>query len=353
LADAWDQCGAAPGRWGEPWTAFFGYDDGSGRTPGTSPAFEVSRSPLDDNPDGLIATAAIDELGRIGEARTRSLAAVVAPQPFFLALGFYRPHLPHNAPRRWFDLYPRDSLPLPETLVPPAGVNPRLTLHASGELLHNYGRHQKGGLQHAGYLRSLRQAYFASVSHVDHQIGRVLAALRSAGLADDTIVVVWGDHGYHLGDHGLWGKHTLHERALRSALIVARPDAVARGASGACSTCVESVDLFPTLADLCDLSPPGGVDGRSLRSLLDNPASSEPRVARSFWRRGTTIGTSLRAADWRFTQWREGEKVIETEFYDHSIDTPLLVREETHNTVRSGGEALDRARAALGPQLVR
>ena len=307
LAHAWDAAGMPSGKWGDAWSAFFAYADGSTRVPKQSQVTE--RGEVDDKgyPDGLIADEAIAELGRLKN------------QPFFLAVGFIKPHLPFNAPAKYWDLYDEQTISLAANPSPPKHVDPKISLHNSGEMLGQYaGFATPGQVSHAE-ARRLRHAYFACVSYVDAQIGRVLNELDRLGLRDDTIVVVWGDHGWHLGEQGIWGKHTLHEVALRSPLLVRTPQMAMAGVPTA--GIVEAIDIFPTLAELCGVKPPDTLDGRSFAGQLRDPAAEGKAAAYGFWARGRAH--SVRTPEYRLTQWTVADdptKVAQIELYDHRAD---------------------------------
>jgi iduronate 2-sulfatase len=310
LPYSWDEVGAPHGQWPDSWDAFFGYADHTGRAKGESPPYELLEGTEDTSyPDGLIAAAAERELAQLAERDA----------PFLLAVGFYKPHLPWCVPEPYWDMHPIESVDLPPNPHAPQDSDRDLTLHASGELLVNYGGYQGDPRVDQDYARHLRRAYRAAVSYVDAQVGRVLDALDRAGLEDSTVVVLWSDHGWHLGDHGVWGKHTLHERSLRSPLIVRAPGFTAPGV--ACGAIVESVDLFPTLTELCGLELPGELDGTSLVPQLEDPASPSDGRASSWWRRaGRAKGHSLRTDRWRLTRWRRAGEQILVELYDQEAD---------------------------------
>jgi uncharacterized sulfatase len=178
-------------------------------------------------------------------------------------------------------------------------------------------------------------AYQACVAFMDANVGLVLGALDRHKLWDQTVVVFMGDHGFHLGDHGLWSKKTLFEQALRVPLIIALPDR--RCAGHACRRTVELLDVYPTLADLCGLTPPGDLHGTSLRPLLDDPDAPRDRPARSMVVHDGTIGRSVRTERWRYTEWDEGR--AGRELYDHDLDPldlhNLTGRPELAGTVES------------------
>ena len=262
---------------------------------GSSLSFLAADGTDEEQTDGKVAAEAI----RLMEEN--------AGRPFFLAAGFYRPHCPYVAPKKYFDLYPldredpphepsdhRQSLPAPAIAstnpYPDFGVNEAETSEA-------------------------RRAYHATISFVDAQVGKVLDSLDRLGLADRTIVVFWSDHGYHVGEHGLWMKQSLFEESARVPLIIAAPG-MARGRVS--PRTVELVDLYPTLADLAGLEPPGGLQGKSLKSLLEDPTAAWDRPAFTQVMRGGFPGHSVRTERWRYTEWDGGKKGIE--LYDHDAD---------------------------------
>ncbi|SDM61124.1 sulfatase [Kriegella aquimaris] len=233
--------------------------------------------------------------------------------PFFLGVGFFRPHTPYVAPKHYFDLYPIDSLQLPAFPADDRHDIPAAAF-AHNNPISNYG------LSEAVCLEAM-QAYYASVSFVDAQIGKILDALTEQGLADNTIIVLWSDHGYHLGEHnGIWQKRTLFEESANAPLIIYNPNAKGNGIKS--DQIVEFVDIYPTIAALCNLPIPGEQDGRSLVPLLENPKQKwEGTAFTQILRPGDDepfTGRSLRTDRWRYTDWNKGE--LGTELYDHSTD---------------------------------
>jgi len=330
---SWSEVGVPAGKWKTGWDAFFAYADGSTRIPGKTPATE--RGDVSDGgyPDALIADAAIEKLGQL------------KGKPFFLAVGFFKPHLPFNAPAKYWDLYDADQLPAPSNTTPPENVDPVISLHKSGELTPRYTGLKEPGVVTQEEARHLRHAYAACVSYVDAQIGRVLDELDRLGLSDNTIVVVWGDHGWHLGEHGVWGKHTLHEVALRSPLIVRAPGMAAPGE--ATDALVESVDIYPTLTELCHLEPPAVLAGRSFKVALDDPASSGKKATIGFWADGRAH--SIRTPRYRLTQWTERgnpSRIAQVELYDHQVDP-----DETRNIAADEPDVARRLGAGLHRQV--
>ncbi len=282
---------------------------------GKGPAMLVSRKSDDELRDG--ATAA--------EAERRLASLATDEQPFFLAVGFTKPHLPFVSPKAYWDLHDPGGIPQPRIDHLPAGA-PDFAGHSNGEL-HRYADIPAGNPIPPEIARSLRHGYRACVSFIDAQVGRLLDAVDRNGLADTTVIVLWGDHGWQLGDHGLWHKHTNFELATRSPLIIAAPGQVAAGRSSA--ALVEFVDIYPTLVDLCRLPPKADLDGISLRPLLADPSGSVKPVAISQYPRGRgagaevpLMGYSLRDDRWRLTVWREDgtPRVVARELYDELND---------------------------------
>ncbi len=229
-------------------------------------------------------------------------------RPFFLAAGFYRPHCPYVAPKKYFDLYPLDSIDLPKVTEADVADRPQPAL-TSTRPWPWFGVTEE-------QARESLQAYWAAISFVDAQVGRLLDALDRLGLADNTIVVFWSDHGYHVGDHGLWKKQSLYERSARNPLIIAAPGQASQG-RGSPRT-VELLDLYATLADLCNLPKPAHVEGQSLRPLLDDPEAEWNRPAFTQVWRGRFAGHSIRTESHRYTEWDNGR--AGAELYDYDAD---------------------------------
>lgn len=278
-------------------------------------AFEVSPKSDDELPDGYTAAEAVKRLHALKKKG----------QPFFLAVGFLKPHLPFVAPTKYWDLYDPDKIPLPRIDHLPDGA-PTFAGHDNGEL-HAYANCPKGNPIPADFAKTLRHGYYACVSYTDAQVGRLLDALDKEGLADNTVIVLWGDHGWQLGDHGLWHKHTNFELATRAPLLISVPGQKTAGRK--CDAPVEFVDVYPTLADVCGLSIPTGLDGISLKPWLDNPATTMKKVAISQYPRGGAqtgnrplMGYSIRDERWRLTVWRDRRdgSVVATELYDEQND---------------------------------
>ena len=280
-----------------------------GRAKGT--AVECADVPDTAYADGLIAEEAVRRLEAAGSR---------PEEPFFLAVGFLKPHLPFCAPKRYWDLYRRDQFePHPRT-TPPDGA-PDFAPTTWGEL-RAYTDVPNTGPLSAEQQRELIHGYHAAVSYMDAQVGRVLDALHRLGLADRTIIVLWGDHGWHLGDHGMWCKHTNYEEAARIPLILCAPGHGKGG--GRWPGLVETVDLFPTLCDLAGLPVPAGLDGRSVGPVLDDPASA--RAAEAVFHcypLGRLMGRAVRTERYRLVEWKPigapAEQAV-LELYDYQQD---------------------------------
>lgn len=243
--------------------------------------------------DGMVATEAIKLLEQHQN------------EPFFLAVGFFRPHSPYVAPKKYFDLYPLESIQLPQE---PADDLQDVPLAAFFTNPPHWGLGQAD-------RKIAMQGYYATISFMDAQVGRVLDALERLNLAKNTIVVLWSDHGYNLGEHGQWMKQSLFEKSARVPFIISAPG-FAKGKASART--VELVDIYPTLAELCALPQPQGLAGKSLKPLLKNPKAAWSRPAFSQVARGKIMGRSVRTERWRYTEWDGGKAGIE--LYDHNKD---------------------------------
>ena len=280
-------------------------------------------------------------------------------QPFFLALGFTKPHLPFCAPKKYWDLYDATKLPLPKRTQPPTGA-PRYAGKTLGEL-NQYTPVPRNPPLSEELVRTLIHGYYASLSYMDAQVGRVLDALDRLGLTQNTIVVLWGDHGYHLGDLGAWTKHTNYEQANRIPIIIAAPEVGRPGSAS--SSLVETVDLFPTLTELAGLPPPPGpqpIDGRSLVPLLRDPTTSVRDHAYHCYSRRGRLGRAVRTHRYRLVEWKafegrpgnptkpELESNIEPEFelYDYG-DCVGASAVETENIAAERPDLVKKLRAML------
>ncbi len=290
-----------------------------GRGLGASFGIMAAGGTDEEQTDGLVATQVIQLLERNKD------------KPFFLGAGFYRPHCPFVSPKKYFDMYPIETIGFHEEpmghralLLPPA--------IASTSPWPDFGVSRTSATE-------AKRAYYAAISFVDAQVGRLLDALERLHLLENTIIVFWSDHGYLTGEHGLWMKQSLFEESARVPLILFDPRQKARGQSS--SKTVELVDLYPTLADLSGLKAPDNLHGASLRKLLDNPKASHDRPAYTQVWRGGFPGHSVRTERWRYTEWDNGKKGLE--LYDHDAD-PMeytnLAKDPVHEEVQKEMKAL-------------
>lgn len=282
--------------------------------------------------------------GRIADAGIQRLKAArdKLDQPLFLALGFVKPHLPFTAPKKYWDMHTRSAFPLPKPDRPPEGA-PAYAGKTLGEL-NNYEPVPQTPPLSDELARTLIHGYYAATSFMDAQVGRVLDALDALGLADRTIVVLWGDNGWHLGDHGMWTKHTNYEQAARIPLIIAGPGVSA----GSTRQPAETVDLYPTLCELAGLPTPRApqpLDGVSLVPVLRNPAAAVRDHAYHCFPREPRLGRAIRTDRYRFVEWKKPgapRGSAEFELYDLAAD-PL----ETRNLASSEPDVLERLSAIL------
>ena len=262
----------------------------------------------EEHTDGMVASKIVDLINKKKD------------QPFFLAAGFFNPHCPYVAPKKYFDMYPLDQITIPdleEAKADLADVPPMAVQRDTKNWPYYFA---DVSVEQA---RKCKQAYYACNSFVDAQIGRLLDALEENDLMEKTIIVFWSDHGYFLGEKGLWYKRKAFERSARMPMIIACPG-LEKGAIT--KKPVELLDLYPTLADLCGLTPPDNLEGTSVRPLLTDPLDaswSKPAVTQ-VWHSKKAWGYSIRTERWRYTEWLEGK--AGRELYDHSSDP-----DEIHN----------------------
>jgi len=262
-----------------------------------------------DYPDGKLADKTVDDLKRLRDADV----------PFFLAVGFRKPHLPFNAPEKYWMLYDPTDFDLPSSYRDAPDGAPFKAIHNSPELRNQYAGIPAEGLLEEKDALNLIHAYHAAVSYADAQVGKVLDALAEHGLADETVVVLVGDHGWSLGEHTMWAKKNLFDVALRTPVIIRDPNRK----NGRINAVTDLLDLFPTLTELAGLPTPPGLDGTSLVPALDDPTRTVKPASFSRW----FDGESVRTARFRYTEWRnQAGEVTARMLYDLSIDP-----EETRN----------------------
>ena len=273
------------------------------RKNGRGPAWESADVPDETYADGLITPRRQSTIF----SRLKDV-----DQPFFLAVGFFKPHLPFVAPKKYWDLYDRAQIKLPDNYHRPKDA-PDVAIHTSGELRAYADIPAKGPVSDEQAL-SLIHGYYACVSYTDAQIGKVLAELDRLGLRDDTIVILWADHGWNLGEHTLWCKHCTFETSMQAPLIVRVP-----GIEGGKRTAglTEFIDIYPSLCDLAGLPLPKHLEGRSFAPLLEDPNANRKQQAIGRYSSGDTIRTDR----YRFSEYtsKKGE-VIGRMLYDHRND---------------------------------
>ncbi len=259
-----------------------------------------------------------DDVLQDGQIAARGIEALrtIKDKPFFLALGFLKPHLPFIAPKKYWDLYPPDKVKVASNLFAPQDA-PRFASTAWGHP-RTYTDFPNKGEPSDELVRELTRGYAACVSFVDAQVGRVLDELDRLGLRDNTIVVLWGDHGWHLGENHIWGKATNFELSTRAPLIMFDPRV--KSAGGKTNALVEFVDVYPTLCELAGLPLPKHLEGTSFAPLLSHPDRAWKNAAFSQYPSGSHLGHSMRTDRYRFTRWTRNQKLGGLELYDHLSD---------------------------------
>ncbi len=294
MPGAWTRHLLPAGPWKHPRGAMHGLANGEIR--GNAKGMDLFQSfdgPDTAYPDGLITDEALKQMDNLAKDG----------KPFFLAVGIIRPHLPFGAPAKYMKHYRDAKLPATAHPQKPAG---KTTWHGSGEFM-KYNRWKRNPNTDAAFALEVRKHYAACVTYADAMVGRLLAQLDTLKLRENTIIVLWGDHGWHLGEHAIWGKHALFEESLRSPLIISHPHLTARGKST--QAMVETLDIFPTVCDLAGLKPPANLNGQSLVAILKTPAAKgHPAFA---YKGGAQ---TIRTATHRLIAHRGGE----LELYDHT-----------------------------------
>ena len=293
VPNSWNKSYAPVGEWGDPWSAFFAYAGGKAKRYGYGRGndtykhypFEAADVPDNGYPDGLNAEEAIAQLRQLKDTS------------FFLAVGFYKPHMPFNAPKKYWDMYDADKIPESAFNHIPEGITPNLLYgpddKASEPRRYRWPNDTSRYVITKDRSKILKHGYAACVSYIDAQIGKIMTELKKLGLDKNTIVVLWGDHGWQLGDYGIWGKDTNFDIALRSPLIVKLPGVKDQGIST--NSIVETVDIFPTLADICGLPVPDYINsnGSSFKRVIHNPDIKIKDYSYSkrdfFGHKGTTV----------------------------------------------------------------
>ena len=260
------------------------------------------------------------EDGKIADAAIASLREH-QQEPFFLAVGFIKPHLPFIAPKKYWDLYDADAIAPARFQKLPVGA-PDYASNNSAELRAYQDIPKQGPISEAD-AKHLKHGYYASVSYMDAQVGRVLATLDELKLRENTVIVLWGDHGWQLGEHGTWTKHTAWEIATRAPLLISLPSGKS---AQKCDALVEFVDMYPTLVEVCKLPPVAGLEGTSLVPLLKDPSRPWKSAAFSVWpkaipKQGPGMGRAIRTDRYRLVEWKaDKHPVAAYELYDHTRD---------------------------------
>ncbi|MGE4489951.1 MAG: sulfatase [Kiritimatiellales bacterium] len=268
------------------------------------PAWEIADCSDSSYPDGKTAEKAIEEMRELSSSE----------KPFFLAVGFLKPHLPHNAPKRYWDLYDAKTLQLADNRDKIPQNAPECSVHQSGELRHGYSGVPTQSPLPDDYEKILLHGYMACISYVDAQIGRVLNELKTSGLSENTIVILCGDNGYNLGEHTMWCKQCEYETSLGVPLMMKVP-----GIQGGKKVAglVEYVDIYPTLCELCGIPIPGTCDGTSFAALLRNPDLPGKPAIFSRYEKGDTVTTER----FQYTEYRSTKgSLIGRMLYDHKKD---------------------------------
>ncbi len=323
MPNSWDRHLLPTGAWQHPRGWMHGLANGEIRVnAGEMDVFQSLEGPDSIYPDGVSTEEALRQLAGLSSD---------SEKPFFLAVGILRPHLPFGCPAKYLQPYLDAQLPPTPHPTKPAG---QTTWHRSGEFM-KYNRWNRNPNEDAEFALEVRKHYAACVSFADAQVGRVMEKLEETGKAKNTIVILWGDHGWHLGEHAVWGKHTLFEESLRSPLIVSYPGIKKPGQ--ATNSMVESLDLFPTLCDLAGLPQPDFVDGVSLRPLLEEPTSpGHPAI--SYGGPAKTIRTD----HYRLIVHKDGH----AELYDHTS-----AEKETRNIAETNPALVEELKTRLQARL--
>ncbi|WP_255449752.1 sulfatase [Seonamhaeicola sediminis] len=314
MPNAWDKHLMPVAEWEHPRGMMHGLANGEIRvTRGDMDVFQTVEG--DDNiyPDGAITDEAVKQIEELTSNKEN---------PFFLAIGIIKPHLPFGAPKSYYDRYEGVNLPVIKHPQKPEG---KTTWHGSSEFM-GYNRWGKNPNTDTVFANDVRRHYAACVSYADAQVGKVLSELKRTGADKNTIVVLWGDHGWHLGEHAIWGKHSLFEESLHAPLIIHYPEMTHKGTNT--NAVVETLDIFPTLCDLTGIEIPKYTQGESLKEILVNPNTSG-HAAIAY----TSKASTIRTATHRMTLHKDGF----VELYDHTAadgettniadENPALVEE--------------------------
>lgn len=325
---SWDRHLLPAGPWQHPRGAMHGLADGEIRVKaGEMDVYQAVEGPDTIYPDGLITAEGINQLEMLAKDRSQN------GKPFFLAVGIIRPHLPFGTPARYMEPYEDVELP---PIPHPQKPEGKTTWHGSGEFM-KYKRWGKDPRKDADFATAVRKHYAGCVSYADAQVGRILDRLDKLELTDDTIIVLWGDHGWHLGEHAIWGKHALFEESLHSPLVIRYKGIPKPGKPS--KAVVETLDVFPTLCDLAGLDQPPAFDGRSLRVELLMPGSFKSSKPAISYKGGAQ---TIRNERWRLILHKNGH----VELYDHQSKAG-----ETKNVAEANPEVVEKLTKELQERL--
>lgn len=309
LPHSWDEMLFNPGKWATGWNAFFAQADGSSRISLQGNTKPYEKEDVDDlsYPDGLTTQLAIHKIKELAQQA----------DPFFLGVGLFKPHLPFNAPQKYWDMYDGDKIPISKSSERPKNVN-RQSLTQSEEFNQYLLGEEHPTLDSpvsTAYAQKLKHAYYASVSYIDAMIGQIVNTLEQEGLDKNTIIIVWGDHGWQLGDHRIWGKHTLYDISLKSAYIMKLPSVERNG--HVIDEVISSVDFYPTLMELCAIPMPSiRYDGSSYAQLIKKGKDKNwKNHAFGYFNNGITLKTPR----YRITKYYNNYEP-QIELYDHKKD---------------------------------
>ncbi|MBV6641155.1 MAG: sulfatase [Cyclobacteriaceae bacterium] len=323
MPNAWDRHLMPVGEWQHPRGMMHGLANGEIRVkPADMDVFQAAEGDDRIYPDGLMMEEALSQLNSLAKDEEK---------PFFLAVGIIRPHLPFGAPKSYYEPYEHIDLPATPHPKKPEG---KTTWHGSGEFM-NYNRWGKDPNEDSLFAIAVRKHYAACVSYADTQVGKILDELKKTGADKNTIVVLWGDHGWHLGEHAIWGKHSLFEESLNSPLVIHYPGMENKGVQT--KSMVATVDIFPTLCDLTGVEVPGFVQGESLVPIINQP-EAPGHDAFGYFRNAKTIRTDSH----RMILHNDGF----AELYDHQSPEG-----ETLNIAQSNPELVNRLSLVLNEKL--
>ncbi|WP_341225411.1 sulfatase [uncultured Arcticibacterium sp.] len=321
MPGAWDRHLLPAGEWQHPRGVMHGLANGEIRV--VSAEMDVYQTKDgDDNiyPDGLITDEALKQLNELSSDQTK---------PFFLAVGLIKPHLPFGAPSKYFEQYKNIELP---PIPHPEKPEGRSTWHRSGEF-NQYNNWGKNGNTHPQFADEVRRHYAACVSYADAQVGKILAELKRTGADKNTIVILWGDHGYHLGEHAIWGKHSLFEESLHSPMIIHYPGMKTKNQKT--NAIVETLDIFPTLCDLAGVQIPSFTQGQSLKPIIEKP-KSEGHAAYGYTKSNRL--KTIKTKNHRLIQHEDGF----IELYDEASETVNVADKYPEVVAELKGKLLER-----------